>query len=58
MGPGGPGGDCICPKCKKRISHKAGVPCLDEKCPKCGTKMIREGSYHDQLLKDKKKSDE
>jgi hypothetical protein len=38
----GPGGDCICPNCGKRITHKVGVPCYQEKCPECGTQMIRE----------------
>jgi NAD-dependent SIR2 family protein deacetylase len=45
----GMGGFCICPKCEERIPHKQGVPCQDEVCPKCGTKMIREGAYHHWL---------
>lgn len=40
------GGECICPKCKKTIKHTSGVPCRDEKCPKCNTKMLRKGSEH------------
>ena len=39
-------GECICPKCKKEIDHKRGVPCHQEKCPDCGTKMLRKNSKH------------
>lgn len=38
----GPSGDCVCPSCRARIPHQAGVPCYDLSCPKCGAKMIRE----------------
>jgi cation diffusion facilitator family transporter len=38
----GPGGYCICPKCKNKEQHKRGVPCSTLKCPKCGAKMKRE----------------
>jgi cation diffusion facilitator family transporter len=38
----GPGGYCICPKCKYKEPHKRGVPCSTIKCPKCGAKMKRE----------------
>jgi predicted DNA-binding protein (UPF0251 family) len=39
----GPGGVCVCtnPECKNEIFHKAGVPCYQTKCPKCGSPMIR-----------------
>ena len=37
----GPGGNCVCPNCNKRAPHQLGVPCTSQKCPKCGTKMIR-----------------
>lgn len=39
---GGPGGNCICPKCGEKVVHQQGVPCYSIKCPKCGTGMIRE----------------
>jgi hypothetical protein len=38
----GPGGDCVCPNCGKHITHKLGKPCYQEKCPDCGTQMVRE----------------
>ena len=50
----GEGGYCICPKCEKQITHSQGIPCQDEKCPECGAKMIREGSYHHDLIKKKR----
>ncbi len=38
----GPGGNCICPKCKTRVPHQRGTPCYSITCPNCGTSMIRE----------------
>ncbi len=49
----GAGGQCICPKCGKRTPHKRGTPCQDQNCPECGAKLLREGSYHHELLKQK-----
>lgn len=37
----GPGGICKCPKCGYEESQIRGVPCMNKKCPKCKTKMIR-----------------
>lgn len=37
----GPGGTCICPKCKHEISHVVGTPCYQIKCPKCGAQLVR-----------------
>ena len=31
--------ECTCPKCGYKESHKRGVPCLRETCPKCKTPM-------------------
>ncbi len=39
----GPGGVCVCPKCGTEIPHTPGVACVDEKCPRCGSRMIRKG---------------
>lgn len=38
----GPGGNCICPKCGHKATHERGTPCLEIKCPECGTYMTRE----------------
>ena len=49
------GGYCICPKCGERMIHKRGIPCQDENCTKCGAKMLRQGSYHHEILKKKQR---
>ncbi|MCF8126955.1 MAG: hypothetical protein K9N10_00425 [Deltaproteobacteria bacterium] len=38
----GPGGNCVCPSCGEKEAHQSGIPCLDQKCPKCGASMTRE----------------
>jgi uncharacterized paraquat-inducible protein A len=50
----GPGGFCICPKCEARYPHPRSVRCQDRVCPKCGVKMLREGSRDYQLWLEKK----
>ncbi len=52
----GRGGFCICPKCNYRAPHQRGVPCQEQRCPNCGAKLLREGSYHHQLLLEKRKA--
>jgi hypothetical protein len=37
----GPAGECICPKCGARAPHQVGVSCNMQKCPTCGTLMMR-----------------
>jgi len=37
----GPGGECVCPSCGATAPHQAGVPCYQQKCPKCGANMAR-----------------
>lgn len=51
----GSGGNCICVKCGYRAQHRAGIPCRNEKCPKCGTPLLRENSYHHELFLKKQK---
>ncbi|MBW1801413.1 MAG: hypothetical protein JRJ85_11890 [Deltaproteobacteria bacterium] len=38
----GPGGYCVCPNCGERAPHERGIPCFDQKCPRCGAEMTRE----------------
>jgi hypothetical protein len=54
----GSGGFCVCPKCDYRAPHRRGIPCQDERCPTCGAKLLREGSYHHELLIEKRKNRE
>jgi len=37
----GPSGKCVCPACGHSMEHERGKPCALEKCPKCGSKLIR-----------------
>lgn len=37
----GPGGDCVCPQCGFHATHIAGQPCNRQKCPECGTTLVR-----------------
>lgn len=32
-------GKCTCPECGHKESHKRGIPCTTQTCPKCGAKM-------------------
>lgn len=50
----GGGGFCLCPKCGEKTPHQAGSPCLEQRCPKCGSAMVREGSPHHQQIEDRK----
>jgi hypothetical protein len=37
----GPGGSCVCPRCRYSTSHVIGTPCYQQTCPKCGSRMTR-----------------
>ncbi len=37
----GAGGECVCPQCGKTLPHGRGTPCIQVKCPDCGTQMTR-----------------
>ena len=39
-------GTCICVGCGHRQPHQPGQPCKEERCPKCGKALLREGSPH------------
>ena len=47
----GPAGFCICVNCGYKKTHQPGIPCQEEKCPKCGKKLIRENSLHHIKIK-------
>ncbi len=38
----GPNGNCVCTNCGEKVPHQRGVPCNEQKCPKCGGMMVRE----------------
>ncbi len=38
----GPDGCCVCPNCGQKEPHDLGKPCIEKKCPKCGTNMSRQ----------------
>ncbi|KUG24360.1 ferredoxin 2 [hydrocarbon metagenome] len=38
----GVGGNCLCTKCGYREPHERGIPCMQKKCPQCGSTLIRE----------------
>ena len=38
----GPGGFCVCSSCGEKAQHQPGQPCYEQKCPKCGSAMVRE----------------
>jgi uncharacterized protein len=47
----GKGGFCICPSCDIRVPHQPAKPCLEERCPECGKRMLREhGEHHRRYL--------
>jgi uncharacterized paraquat-inducible protein A len=39
-------GACVCLGCNFTKPHSPGIPCREERCPKCGKAMVREGSEH------------
>ncbi len=50
----GPDGQCICIKCNYIAPKKRAVPCMEEKCPKCGSVLLRKGgSHHLKAVKNK-----
>lgn len=51
----GPAGSCVCVKCGYSTPKRSGMPCMDQKCPKCGATLLREGGSHYQAAMSKKK---
>jgi len=39
-------GKCVCVKCGYSSPKKAGIPCMEEKCPKCGNVLLRQDGAH------------
>lgn len=37
----GPSGNCVCLSCGHKVPHQRGMPCYQQKCPKCGNRMTR-----------------
>lgn len=35
-------GTCRCPQCGEKVAHIRAQPCVQRKCPKCGTLMVRD----------------
>ena len=31
---------CVCPECDKVVTHQRGIPCTQQKCPDCGSRLI------------------
>ena len=52
----GAGGFCLCPRCGEKIPHIRGERCIEQRCPKCNSKMIREGSDHHERIERKRTS--
>jgi rRNA maturation endonuclease Nob1 len=46
----GPGLECVCARCEKEFPHGKGPPCREQRCPDCGTPLLRKGSQHHQRL--------
>lgn len=57
-GGGGTGGNCICLKCGAKVPHTPGSPCREAECPRCGTKMVQEGSMHHKAFEKKRAQSE
>ena len=34
-------GECVCPECGTKTPHGQGIPCTQQKCPQCGTSMMK-----------------
>lgn len=54
----GPQGYCVCVKCGRRFPHRRGIRCTEERCPVCGSALLREGSSHHKAALAKKKQKE
>lgn len=37
----GPSGKCICQNCGATAPHQMGIPCTQQKCPRCNNLMVR-----------------
>ena len=51
----GPQGRCICASCGCTTEHERGRPCMEDRCPTCGKRMLRENSDHHKAVQNKKR---
>jgi len=47
----GPQGKCVCPDCGTEIAHQRGIPCYEQKCPECGSTMVRAELANENIRK-------
>lgn len=51
----GSGGNCVCPKCDDMARPSTRCPFYEKRCPECAVKMVRGGSEHHLLIKERKR---
>ena len=41
----GRSGTCVCQRCSIEVLHIRGIPCGQQKCPKCGSRLSPSGQH-------------